>query len=210
MIQSLGKEYRAHRGDKPHDGEELFSEETAKGITSRLKKKSKTNPQRKQLEEIITDNIQTEDVVEVAVTTMRQKTNAVFLEPKPLGKDFIKGCLEQEVLNSIQTSNELTYDFSIAELSQQVRNYSAGNIANFPEKWKFLTSDKFMIDIVLHGLRIGLNETPLSTYPHNYNRNNSDVENINREVKKLITKGVIVQSVHEEGDVFSTIMFGQY
>ena len=69
-----------------------------------------------------------------------------------------------------------------------------------------ITSDKFIIDIVLHGLSIELegNEVP-DTGPHNYKRPAEEIRSLGFEIEKLKKKGVIVPSTHQTGEVFSTI-----
>ena len=57
---------------------------------------------------------------------------------------------------------------SFQELKAGVDTYRAGNIQHFVSAWKALTSDKFILDIIMHGLRINLHEEPVPVSPHEY------------------------------------------
>ena len=84
-------------------------------------------------------------------------------------------------------------------------SFQAGNIKNFLENWKRITSDKYILDIVKHGLKLEF----LSVAPHRepfrvtYNTKGNDI--ISQEISKLLKKKVIVQTIAEKGDFFSSV-----
>ena len=86
-------------------------------------------------------------------------------------------------------------------------SFQAGNIKNFLENWKRITSDKFILDIVKHGLKIEF----LSVAPHResfritYNTKENGI--ISQEISKLLNKKVIVQTIAEKEDFFLLSIF---
>ena len=86
----------------------------------------------------------------------------------------------------------------------KANSFQAGN-KNFLENWKRITSDKYILDIVKHGLKLEF----LSVAPHRepfrvtYNTKENDI--ISQEINKLLKKKVIVQTIAEKGDFFSSV-----
>ena len=84
-------------------------------------------------------------------------------------------------------------------------SFQAGNINNFLENWKRITSDKYILDIVKHGLKLEF----LSVAPHRepfrvtYNTKENGI--ISQEISKLLKKKVIVQAIAEKGGFFSSV-----
>ena len=84
-------------------------------------------------------------------------------------------------------------------------SFQAGNIKNFWENWKRITSDKYILDIVKHGLKLEF----LSVAPHRepfqatYNTKENGI--ISQKISKLLKKKVIVQTIAEKGDFFSSV-----
>ena len=84
-------------------------------------------------------------------------------------------------------------------------SFQAGKIKNFLENWKRITSDKYILDIVKHGLKLEF----LSVAPHRepfrvtYNTKENGI--ISQEISKLLKKKVIVQIIAEKGDFFCSV-----
>ena len=85
-------------------------------------------------------------------------------------------------------------------------SFQAGNIKKrFLENWKRITSDKYILDIVKHGLKLEF----LSEAPHRkpfrvtYNTKENGI--ISQETGKLLKKKVIVQTIAEKRDFFSSV-----
>lgn len=93
----------------------------------------------------------------------------------------------------------------ISSLHLLADQYRGGKISSFPQYWKSLTSDKFIIDIVLHGLRLNFACIPEGNHAHEYGRNKTDIDSISREISALLAKRVISISSHEEGEYFSNL-----
>ena len=81
----------------------------------------------------------------------------------------------------------------------------ACNITNYVSQWCKVTSDKFIIDIVRHGLRINFTQEPPEREPFEYKRCKQDFLIIEMEVAKIISKEVISESPIESGDYFSNL-----
>ena len=81
----------------------------------------------------------------------------------------------------------------------------AGNVKNFIENWKEITSDPIILDIVENGLKIDFLSIPgnlkLPQIPHCV----SEQEIITTEIKSPLRKGVNVEGSRESGDVISTV-----
>ena len=67
-------------------------------------------------------------------------------------------------------------------------SFQAGNIKHFLESWKSITSDKYILDIVKHGLKLEV----LTEVPHRetFRVTNSTNENgiMSQEINKLLRK----------------------
>ena len=79
-----------------------------------------------------------------------------------------------------------------------------GRLAHFVSAWKNLTSDKFILDIV-RGLRIKFDSSVVRYVrpPLKFNKDEDLI--MKSEIQKLIAKGVIVPSQHEQGEVISNV-----
>ena len=83
-------------------------------------------------------------------------------------------------------------------------SFQAGNIKFFLENWKKITSDKYILDIAKHGLKLEF----LSKAPHRepfrvaYSTRENGI--IAQEIGKLLKKKVTVKTIAEKGDFFSS------
>ena len=92
------------------------------------------------------------------------------------------------------------------ELHHRVATFQAGNISKHAEAWKKLTGDKFIIDIVTHGLLLNFHDNYRpSKYPFQYPRGKKETDVINKEISDLLRKGVICISPPMPGDYFSNL-----
>ena len=73
------------------------------------------------------------------------------------------------------------------------------------DMWTRITSDKFIIDVVTHGLRIKFEDIPTSNVPHLYPKPAAELPILSAELQRLREKGVIVPTEREAGDFFSNI-----
>ena len=83
----------------------------------------------------------------------------------------------------------------------------AGRIAKYVPYWKNLTSDRFILESV-QGYRIEFyDDLPPSQFytPRNIKFSRSEQEVIDQEIKKLLDKGVLVLTEHEEDEYINTI-----
>ena len=76
---------------------------------------------------------------------------------------------------------------------------------HFLENWESITSDKYILDIVKHGLKLQV----LTEVPHRepFRVTNSTKENgiMSQEINKRLKKKVIVQTIAEKRDFFSSV-----
>ena len=87
----------------------------------------------------------------------------------------------------------------------KVDSFRAGQIANYYNQWKLLTSDPEILDIV-RGAHIDLEQLPVQKSPPKSN-NFSDCESklIDIEINKLLSKGVITPCRSEKHEFISRI-----
>ena len=97
------------------------------------------------------------------------------------------------------------HGFDMRGLQQEVENFSAGHIKDFVKNWKKLTSDKVILDIVEHRLKLNFSADIPHKGPFEYARNRRDTGIITKEVEKLLLKGVITKSNIVDGDYFSSL-----
>ena len=84
-------------------------------------------------------------------------------------------------------------------------NFQAGSIQNFLENWKRITSDKYILDTVKHELKLEfLNEAP-HREPFRVTFNTKENGIISKEISELLKEKVIVQTIAEKGDFFSSV-----
>ena len=95
--------------------------------------------------------------------------------------------------------------FNMRDLRHKVDNFSAGHIKNFVKNWKELTSDRVILDIVEHGLKLNFSADIPRKGPFEYPRSKRDTGIITEEVEKLLLKGVITKSNIADGDYFSSL-----
>ena len=86
-------------------------------------------------------------------------------------------------------------------------NFVAGNIKHFYENMKKITNDHIILSIIRHSFKINFSGKPqyqdVPKIPHDM----LETEIITQEVKKKLSKGVIVQCSWEAGDFASTVIY---
>ena len=83
--------------------------------------------------------------------------------------------------------------------------FQAGNIKIFLENWKGITSDKYILDIVKHGLKLEFDSETPHREPFQVTYNTKENNIISQEINELLKKKVIVQTIAEKGDFFSSV-----
>ena len=85
-------------------------------------------------------------------------------------------------------------------------NFIAGKISQFYDKWRKLTKNRFILDIVKHGYSIEFSSEPCeecNRFPIIFNLKEQEI--ISQLLKKFEDKGVIAKSEHEDGEIISHI-----
>ena len=93
-------------------------------------------------------------------------------------------------------------DHSISLLKQYEESFVAGKVKYFLPKWQEVTSDKTILNIIEHGLRINLTDIPNQGHFHapQHAFSYHEKEVIDKEIAKLIAKKAVTQTSLEEGD----------
>ena len=93
----------------------------------------------------------------------------------------------------------------IYDLFQKVEFFTAGNIHNHLSKWKSITSDAFIIDIVKSGLKLHFTDEPAQKICHNILITKAEKQIISDKIRKLLQKEIIYPCMREEGNFMSSI-----
>jgi len=85
----------------------------------------------------------------------------------------------------------------------EVLQYTAGNIKNYLQYWFTLTKNPWILKIIQYGLKLDFIDIPCQ---NKYNQNTLSIEEldiIDLEIEKLLTKKVVTYSKHEPGEFIS-------
>ena len=99
-------------------------------------------------------------------------------------------------------SLDVTY---INTLKLMVAKFVGGAIGNQIKEWKNITSDKYIINIIMYGLKLNFMSPPPGRAPFEYQRSQSEREIISGEIRNLLKKRVIEPCVAEHGEYFSNL-----
>ena len=75
----------------------------------------------------------------------------------------------------------------------------------FAKNWKKITSDKYILDIVTNGLRLDFKEIPKNRKYQFRTLKNDEVDIVETEVYKLLSKRVICKSKRERNDYLPNV-----
>ena len=93
----------------------------------------------------------------------------------------------------------------IPEITDDVKNFEAGKLRKYSENWGPITRDAWVFN-TLKGADIELDALPNQRYiPRQMAYSKTEHAIIELEIKKLLTKKVIVPSTHEDGDFISNV-----
>ena len=88
----------------------------------------------------------------------------------------------------------------------KVHSFQAGDTKKFLKNWKRITSDKYIIDIVKHGLKLESLSKALDRKPFRVTYSTKENGIISQEISKILKKKVIVPTIAEKGNFFSSVL----
>ena len=91
-------------------------------------------------------------------------------------------------------------------LRADVEKCKGGNITNCFEKWPNITQDQFVLNVVKFGSTMGFAEVPVCQFVPPLNFSTVEIEIIDAEISKLLSKGVIINTTRET-NVYVTKIF---
>ena len=94
-------------------------------------------------------------------------------------------------------------------LRQKTNIYCAGNIRNYCENWRSITSDKYILGIIENVLLLSFNKDQSSKAPFEFSRTKTETDVLEIEVEKILKKGVISPTKIPSDDHFSDIFTRQ-
>ena len=117
-------------------------------------------------------------------------------------------CTEQPPMywttSTVLNRRYMGWEFNSLKLD--IAKYQAGNINNCFSALLNITNDKHILDIVKEGLIIDFRQVPKSNINYNAAKfNNSEINIIDMEVNKLMTKVVIIECSSDLGDFISPV-----
>ena len=99
----------------------------------------------------------------------------------------------------------MSKDCKLVDSKTQPGIFKAGRIKGYLLNWGKLTADPHILNMV-KGCKIDFDQLPHQRQPPcQHQLSNKETETISAEIKKLVFKGVLLKSSHEEGEFLSTI-----
>ena len=96
----------------------------------------------------------------------------------------------------------------VSALNMQIHTqkcFKAGQIKHFTDSWEKLTSDPWILEAI-QGVNIEFTSPPYQSYiPKEPTLGNTEANAVDNELLKLLAKGVIKKSQHEDGEFISNI-----
>ena len=93
-------------------------------------------------------------------------------------------------------------------LKQKSRLFKAGNVSKFSRNWVIITKDKEVLETVISGLKIELEDAPLlNQIKLEYKFSEENISKINKQLNEMLNEEVISISSKENGDFYSPIFF---
>ena len=97
----------------------------------------------------------------------------------------------------------------IVLLKVKANSYCAGNISNYYEHWRSITTDKCILSIVQNGLLLSFDKDQASKAPFEFSRIKAETEVLETEVEKFLKKGIITPTIIQSDDYFSNLLTRQ-
>jgi len=92
-----------------------------------------------------------------------------------------------------------------SQLAKDIENFVGGNIKCHLSKWKILTNNDFILDIVANGLKLDFHKYPHQQQYPRLSYSDSETAIIKLEIAKLLKKKVIAPTIHPIQGFVSTI-----
>ena len=99
--------------------------------------------------------------------------------------------------HTVSTCDKLPFQFH--RLKNSISNFRAGKIAQFKDSWANLTADREILKWI-DGVQIDFSQTCKQwKVPQPFHFNVEEVKLMQQQLDKMITKGVIEETKHEDG-----------
>ena len=79
----------------------------------------------------------------------------------------------------------------LTELEKDVKSFAGGNLRYFNKNWYEYTTDKYILNIIINGLKLNLKELSTQNIRPTYPLSSKENEIISIEITKLLKKLVI-------------------
>ena len=140
------------------------------------------------------------------------RTEETTIQEKPIQKSKTWEELKERRIKKLRAEIDFSNDKMIScchipmETPRvEVEKIKGDNITNCFEKWENIIKDQFVLYIVKFGLTIEFAEVPVCQFVPPLNSSPVEIEIIDAEISKLLSKGVIVDTIRKPNDYVSRI-----
>ena len=92
-------------------------------------------------------------------------------------------------------------------LKRDIQNFRGGNLKNHLKKWKNVTSDKIILDIIGNGVKVDLIDTPKSNSKFASPLSHEEELIVKKEVVLLKRKNIVAKANVTENSIFVSEVF---
>jgi len=93
---------------------------------------------------------------------------------------------------------KINYNIKV-KLTNDMKAYKAGNVKNYYDDWRKLTSDIYILTIIKNGLRLEFSHMPKQKSFNPCTLSEKEKTCLDIEIDKLLSKKVIRHTKHERG-----------
>ena len=118
--------------------------------------------------------------------------------------------IPQEKLSCIKVGTTTILKFQqeiIPILKRDIQNFRGGNLKNHLKKWKNVTSDKIILDIIGNGVKLDLIDTPKSNSKFAFPLSHEEELIVKKEVVLLKRKNIVAKANVTENNTFVSETF---
>ena len=112
---------------------------------------------------------------------------------------------ETNLKDMMQDEQLLVSNLNFSALHYRANNFRAGSLTHYIANWECLTSDREIIPIIKYGLKLKIVDYIHPREGIQYHHSQKEHQVIDRELPKMLQKGIITKTSHNTGDYFSPI-----
>ena len=197
VCSTLGKNFRYY-SSCPSTEDHFFDEPTSKKMRQDLKHSVEKRQQYSKNTYVQASHTRAVIAKTKHTTTDPANNSKVKQEEQQPG-------IQTKELKVMKHTKRLERSSLVLLLREKANSYCAGNISNYYENWRSITSDKYIQGIVQNGLLLSFNKDQLSKALFEFPRTKAETNVLETDVEKLLKKGVISSTKIQPDDYFSNL-----